>query len=254
MDNTAILREIGFTEGEIKVYYALFELGESTVGPISIKSGVTHAKVYPILDKLIKKGLVSYIQKAGSRHFTATNPDSLLEYVNKRIRNLEGEKTKLNEIIPSLKAKQKDIEQQQYSRVFEGFKGLRSLFIELFTQSNPNDEVCVFGMNEILDSPAFINFFNFYHELRLKNKIGLKLILNKNSEGIYETKYKPMGHFNNPISKVKYLDVTLPVGIFIYQDHVINIIADDKVTAFDIKSKQNAERYRKFFYSIWNKK
>jgi|TARA_B100002003_G_C14033833_1_gene498265 hypothetical protein len=62
-----------------------------------------------------------------------------------------------------------------------------------------------------------------------------------------------MKHFNNSISKIKYSDVTLPVGIFVYQDHVINIVADDKVTAFDIKSKQNAERYRKFFYSIWKK-
>ena len=45
MTDTAVLRELGFTDGEIKVYFALFELGETTVGPISKKSRVTHAKV-----------------------------------------------------------------------------------------------------------------------------------------------------------------------------------------------------------------
>ncbi|MBW2987726.1 hypothetical protein KY336_04200, partial [Candidatus Woesearchaeota archaeon] len=49
---------------------------------------------------------------------------------------------------------------------------------------------------------------------------------------------------------VKYVDIVFPSGVFIFKDHVINIVADEEVTAFDIKSKQNAERYRKFFYSF----
>jgi len=49
------LKEAGLTEGEIRVYLALLELGLSTSGPILEKSGITKSIIYRILDKLIKK-------------------------------------------------------------------------------------------------------------------------------------------------------------------------------------------------------
>ncbi|RMD45562.1 TrmB family transcriptional regulator, partial [Candidatus Pacearchaeota archaeon] len=54
----ALLKEIGLTNGETKVYLSLIKIGESTVGPIAKKSGVSLSKIYEILNNLIKKGLV----------------------------------------------------------------------------------------------------------------------------------------------------------------------------------------------------
>ncbi len=245
-----IFQELGFTEGEIKVYFALFDLGETTVGPISKKSQVTHAKVYPILEKLIEKGLVSHIIKENRRKFSATNPNQLLEFVDKKIRSLEEEKTKIKEVIPSLLEKQKQQEQIQYSRVFQGMKGLKSLFYELFNATKEKTEICVLGLNEILKRDDFQNFFLFYHDLRKTNKINLRLILNKNMKTFFEKNYKPTKYYNPP-DKVKFVDTKFPTGVFIFKDHVIHIVADQEITAFDIKSKQNAERYRDFFDSIF---
>ena len=67
--NTEVLERIGFTKGEAKVYFALLELGESTIGPISKKSNVTVSKTYPILDKLTQKGLVTRVIKFKKNHF-----------------------------------------------------------------------------------------------------------------------------------------------------------------------------------------
>ena len=103
---TETLRELGFTDGEIKIYFSLFDLGETTTGPISKKSGVTHSKVYPILAKLIDKGLASHVIKENKKHYSATNPNSLIEFVEKKQRTLEEEKSELKEMIPSLIAKQ----------------------------------------------------------------------------------------------------------------------------------------------------
>ena len=50
------LRNIGLTEGEIKVYTGLIKLGETTTGPLVDESGVSLSKVYAILDRLAKKG------------------------------------------------------------------------------------------------------------------------------------------------------------------------------------------------------
>ena len=60
MDNH-LLEKLGLTKGEIKIYFALNELGKATVGPIGEKSKVSKSKIYDILNKLIEKGLVGYI-------------------------------------------------------------------------------------------------------------------------------------------------------------------------------------------------
>ncbi|MFC1754298.1 TrmB family transcriptional regulator [Thermoproteota archaeon] len=250
--NSQILRDLGFTDGEIKVYFALFALGETTVGPISKKSGVTHAKVYPILAKLIGKGLVSHTIKEGRKHFSATDPNSLLEFVDKKVRSLEGEKQRIKDIIPALLAKQKELEKVQYSRVFEGFKGLRALFYELFGTNKDKEVIRVFGLNELIKETGFISFFRFYHELRRKNDVELNLILNKDIKSFIEKAWERQNMLGKT-DKIKFVDISFPSGVFIFKDHVINIVADEKVTAFDIKSKQNAERYRKFFLDTWNK-
>jgi len=245
--NIKTLEQLGFTPGEIKVYLALFDIGESTVGPISKQSGVTHAKVYPILEKLIAKGLVSQISKQGRRYFASTNPNSLLEFVSKKQRKLEEEKTQIKEIVSTLKTKQKSNEEPQQARVFEGFKGLRNLFQELF-ESKADKEILVFGLNEILANENVTNFMSFYHSVRIKNNIQLKLLLNKDSEKIIKRKH-PQSYYKK--ANIKYLNKDFPTGTFIFADHVISIIVEKNATAFDIKSKQNSETYKKFFNEIW---
>jgi sugar-specific transcriptional regulator TrmB len=53
------------TKGESKVYQALLELGESPIGGIIKNSSVSHSKIYDILKRLAKKGLVSTIIRNG---------------------------------------------------------------------------------------------------------------------------------------------------------------------------------------------
>ena len=72
--NVELLEAIGLTKSEIKVYLALLELGSSTTGPIVEKSGASSSKIYEILEKLIQKGLVGHVIKAGKKHFEAAPP------------------------------------------------------------------------------------------------------------------------------------------------------------------------------------
>lgn len=250
MVNIEILSKLGLTRGEIRVYIGLFELGETTAGPISTQSGITYGKVYPILDKLISKGLVSHSIKRGMKHFCATNPDSLLELVDKQVRQLSEERVNIKELIPSLKAKSKAFDSAQYCRVFEGFKGLRSLFQELFESNEEPSEICVLGINDLFDQPGFVSFLRFYHDLRHQNRISLRLILNPTKTNHNEEKEcRETGQFDDK-DKTKFIETSFPLGIFIFKDHVIHIISDN-VTAFDMKSTQAGERFRNFFNSLW---
>ena len=68
------MRKVGLTNSEIAVYSALVKLRSSTTGPIVKEAGISSGKIYEILDKLIAKGLVSYIVKAGRKYFQLTEP------------------------------------------------------------------------------------------------------------------------------------------------------------------------------------
>ena len=78
------LEELGLTNGEIKVYLALVKLGETTSGPIVDESGISVSKVYYVLDRLAKKGLVSHVVKNNVKHFSAATPDRLLDYLKEK--------------------------------------------------------------------------------------------------------------------------------------------------------------------------
>ena len=92
---TQLLEEIGLTKGEIKVYLTLLKLGETTTGKIIEKAQISGGKIYVILDKLIKKGLASYIIKEKTKHFSAANPNKILEYINKKEKSLESKRKEI---------------------------------------------------------------------------------------------------------------------------------------------------------------
>ena len=75
MDISA-LKEAGLTDGETRTYLALLEVGSSTIGPVLKKSGVNRSIIYRIIEKLIKKGLVSYITKEKTKYYQAAPPNS----------------------------------------------------------------------------------------------------------------------------------------------------------------------------------
>ena len=66
--NESLLEKIGLTKSEIKVYLALLELGCSATGKIVEKSKASSSKIYEILDRLMQKGLVSFIIKSGIKN------------------------------------------------------------------------------------------------------------------------------------------------------------------------------------------
>jgi len=63
--NEKLLEEIGLTKGEIKTYLTLLQIGESTTGKIIDEAGISSGKIYEILNKLIRKGLVMHCNIKG---------------------------------------------------------------------------------------------------------------------------------------------------------------------------------------------
>jgi sugar-specific transcriptional regulator TrmB len=108
------LQELGLNRRESICYSALLELGSSKIGVICKKTKIPSSKIYEILDNLIERGLVSYVIKGKIKHYQASDPKVLLNYI-------EEKKRKVEEILPQLLSKQR-LSKKQSVEIFEGQK------------------------------------------------------------------------------------------------------------------------------------
>ena len=79
-----ILEDIGLTNSEIKVYTTLLELGSSTAGPIIEKPQFQSSVIHNALNKLTEKGLISYVMEGQRRHYQATDPKHIINFIEEK--------------------------------------------------------------------------------------------------------------------------------------------------------------------------
>src|SRR3989338_6409329 len=123
MDVSA-LEGIGLTNAEIKVYLALLELGATKTGPLIEGSRLQSSVVYSALARLVEKGLVSSIREGKITVYQASDPKNIIEYIDEK-------KSKLNEILPLLAAKQSLSKDRTDAVLFRGIRGVKELLLEL---------------------------------------------------------------------------------------------------------------------------
>ena len=84
-----ILRKIGLSNGEITLYSALLETGRAPVNKIHEKTGIERRNIYDILNKLIERGLITYIMENKRRLFQITHPTRIIGYLEEKKHDLE---------------------------------------------------------------------------------------------------------------------------------------------------------------------
>lgn len=240
MDSSNVLRDVGLSEREVKVYTALLGIGETTVGPLAASTRMQHSKVYQTLDKLLDKGLVSYVFKGKVKYFSPLSPRHLLKMLKEKERAL-------NEVIPSLEKKQEASKSPQITRVYEGYEAIKAMFESILESMDKKSYYYVFAFKEEYPESSVASRFlrNVHQELEKKNvtdkliaNIGLKREVLKNYKG-------------NKNMQLRFTKQHLPPGVMVIDDQVINWTWGKRPTAIQIVSEQIATEYKKFFEEIW---
>lgn len=248
MINTQILEEIGFTKGEIKVYFALLDLGQSTIGPIAKASGITPAKVYIILDKLSKKGLCSDVIKSNIRYFQASSPKKIIDHLDEKNKKINEEKEELKRILPELELKNSLLEENPNAKVYSGYEGLRTLYFDALEKLKARKEDFIgftLGGEEYKNKESQY-FFDEFDTKRKALNIKTKLIGN-----IKQKTFLKKTTRNNKNMQIKYVDYQTPTGLIIFGNNVAILNWQKIPLAFVIQSKQIAESYKRFFQDMW---
>ncbi|MBS3167954.1 hypothetical protein J4216_02435 [Candidatus Woesearchaeota archaeon] len=245
---TKILEEIGLTPGEIKVYLALIGLGETTTGPIVDEARVSISKVYSILERLSKKGLVSHVVKNNVKYFKAADPNRLLIYLQEKEEHLKKQEQELKKFIPELELKQNSAVTQETAQVFDELRGIQTARERTLKIMKKGDEMWIIG---IARTPydKLTAYFKDYHERRFRKGIKCKYLYNeyaKNPFGQEASKF--------PLSEVKYMpeEMITHAWMEIYADTVTIGINFKKTFSIVIQNQDVADSFRNYAKLLWS--
>lgn len=243
---TKILEEIGLTKTEIKLYLALLELGQSTTTSVIKKSEVPASKVYEFLNRLIKKGLVSYVIKSNKKYFSASPPESLMSFLKEKKEKISEQEKQISILIPQLN-QTKNKEDRIGAEVYEGLKGIKSIYEKILASLKKGETQYVLGApkqaNEKIEG-----YLLEWHKRRIKKGINCKYIYNSDSKEYGEVRE------NMKNTEVRYLpnNIISPTWTEIFNEYIfIGHIKGPNAVLFLIKDKEIAKNYLNYFNLIW---
>ena len=243
------LKKIGLTDGEIKVYEALLELGETTKTKLAKKSEVSPSKIYDITNRLIRKGIISSVRKCGVMHFKAADPKRLNDFIKKKEEEINEEKQVVNNILPLLIAKYQKNNEDIDIDVFYGWDGLKTAFLTLENSMGKKDISYVFGASVGL-APEQGDIFWKQHQARVE-KQGFKVMIIFNEDVRKGRTLRHEYYDHHPIHEIKYLHQETMNEFYIYKNHVLTLISLKKPIGVLIKNKETVDAFKKFFETMW---
>ncbi len=126
------LQEIGLSDKESLVYAALLHVDNDSVLDLSKKTKINRTTIYPVLDSLAKKGLISEVKIDKKVRYHAEPPERLETYVERQKIVLDEQSKRLKDIIPQLKSVQREAGERPVVKYFEGREGIISSLEEFF--------------------------------------------------------------------------------------------------------------------------
>jgi sugar-specific transcriptional regulator TrmB len=232
------LQKLGLTRNESEVYLTVLELGSTSAGKVIKKTKLHRNIVYDNLDKLIEKGLVTFVLIRGIKHFEATSPNELKEFIEKQKNEILAKEKLVNQIIPQI-AKIKTVSKPQEAAIFKGKKAVKNLLEEMALSKT---DLLIFATGWGLRKTMGNHYFDQWHLKLRENKVGGRAVLSIKAKTNDKLPYK-----------LRYLkdEFIQPSSICIYEDKVVTLIWDEEPIAVLIISEKNAESYRAYFEVLW---
>ena len=157
-----ILKSLGLSEKETKIYLASLQLGSSLVQKIANYARLNRTSAYDLLKSLEQKGFVSYTIQSGKRLYQATQPHKLIDMLKER-------EELVKKILPELNSLSGSVGKRPNVEVYTGKNGLKSIFENILAEAKTFS--CIASRNHLS------KLFEFYlpHFVDRRKKKGIKV-------------------------------------------------------------------------------
>lgn len=144
----SILKNIGLSDKEARVYLAALELGEESVQRIAKKAKVNRPTAYNMIRALMKRGLMSTIEKGKKQYFSAESPERLMNLIKAKEEEHKLLERSVLEALPELKAAFNKAGEKPRIRYFEGKEGLKEIQMDI-VNDQPTELLEIYSEDEV---------------------------------------------------------------------------------------------------------
>ena len=243
MDSKA-LQKTGLNNSEAQIYLKLIEIGSCKAGRLAKETEFNRTTIYKALDSLIQKGLVSFVLKENRKYFEATNPNILLENVDKEEDLLKQKKQEIKELLPKLIKQYETNKDELEANVFKSAKGIRAIFEDILKTLKEGDEYLAFGVPQHAES--IWGYFEDFNKKLQKNKVKSKIIFDERAKENIKS-CKKYGYEVRTLSK----EFFSPAEINIYKNKVAIIIWQPIPFGMIIKGEGVVKSFKQYFKLMW---
>lgn len=239
-----ILGKIGLTRNEALVYLTLLRIGSSKAGEIIKQSGINSGRIYETFESLKSKGMMSESVINKIRHFSASPPERIMDYFNRKKEELKKEEALIKSAIPELNVLRNLTLLETRALIYTGFEGIKTAAYEALHSTKKGEEILVMGATNLKDE-KFNELWLKHGIERAKGKHITKFLFS--NRGAYMARNKKM-----PLTQCRILEGITPTTVDILgEDKVLILNYQEPVSCILIYDKNTAASFRNFFYQLW---
>lgn len=238
-----VLRKLGLSGGEVRVYSALLDSGPSPVHRIHEKTGIERRNIYDILNKLIERGLATYVAENKKRFFHLAPPSRILGYIREKKHGLDEIKKEVENEIPSILKKFNAGKPEINAEIFRGREGVKTVWEDMLNCKE----------NYWIGSGRYIpkilpHFFAGWNRRRIQSRVKWFNLMRAELRGEIKKPFR--------LEYLKFLPKEFsgnPTAVSIYGNKVANFLFEEKALfAIVIENKEIAENYRRYHKYLWD--
>ncbi len=234
---------LGLNHNEAIVYLALVELGRASAGELIKRTAFHRNIVYDNLNKLVDKGLVTFIDEEGIRFFQPMPPESILDMLEKKSEEINKQQVLAKKILPEVKKLLKLQELKQEAGLYRGVKAIKYLFNDIIKEG---EDYVVYGAPQASIDIMGGYFWKNYNKRAVEKKIRARMIFN--------SEIRKWGKLTtNRYTRIRYLPKEFDnlTETSVYKDKVSIVVWSQKPIGVLIKDKNVADAYRAYFEILW---
>jgi len=241
-----LFRDIGFSEGEGKVYAAILAHKSPTLQSIHEDTGIERRNVYDIVNKLISKGLATYYTENRKKIYHITHPNKILAYLDEQEEEIEDSKKLVGAQLDGLTKMYEGNKEEIHAEVYRGNEGMKAIFEDMLNYKHHYFIGGNFGVKKFLGELFWIK----WNKKREDKKLWWHGIITWQSFFKAGDKYRLAGL---KYCEYKFLpkEFWSPHVIFIYGDKIANVVWREQSFAFLVQNQSIAKSYLDYFNYLW---
>jgi len=236
-------------EKEKKVISALYKLGLATVSLLAKETLINRTTLYPILEKLLQKGLLTKTQMENTTIYEAISLPDFQNWVKNKEKEAENEKNSLTTWLNSQKNPDKGSLLSEI-KYFDGQEGLKSLYADTWRENKAKEILAITDYKQAYHLMG-VEYFRNYFKKRVEKQVKVKNLLPPSKEGEEDLKDS-----KELLREMKFIKIFEDLGIEInIYDNKVSIVSfdDDHPNGILIKNSKIAEAFKNIFNFLWEK-